>query len=163
MTVEENLSVTKSIKNVKNNDIIDTLLTEYGLLEKKKQKVFLLSGGEKQRVALIRTLLNDPKIIFCDEPTGALDESNSYKLMEHLKKISKDKLVVVVTHNESIFKRYSDGFIYLENGEIKEKSIKSTTEKTFENFELNQKSNDSKFMYQMSFKNIKKNIIIIFY
>lgn len=156
MTVEENLSTTKSIKSIKSADRIKSLLTKYGLIDKKKQKAYLLSGGEKQRLALIRTLLNDPKIIFCDEPTGALDEENSIKMMEELKEISKDRLVVMVTHNESLFKCYYDGYIYLENGEIKDKKLIEINDE-IENIDLKTKNIDTKFIGDVANKNIKKN------
>lgn len=156
MTVEENLSTTKSIKSIKSADRIESLLTKYGLIDKKKQKAYLLSGGEKQRLALIRTLLNDPKIIFCDEPTGALDEENSIKMMEELKEISKDRLVVMVTHNESLFKSYYDGYIYLENGEIKDKKLIEINDE-IENIDLKTKNIDTKFIGDVANKNIKKN------
>lgn len=156
MTVEENLSTTKSIKSIKSADRIESLLTKYGLIDKKKQKAYLLSGGEKQRIALIRTLLNDPKIIFCDEPTGALDEENSIKMMEELKEISKDRLVVMVTHNESLFKSYYDGYIYLENGEIKDKKLIEINDE-IENIDLKTKNIDTKFIGDVANKNIKKN------
>lgn len=158
MTVLENLQVTKSIKNIKNNDYIDSLLTKYELIDKKKQRVLTLSGGEKQRVALIRTLLNNPKIIFCDEPTGALDETNSSKLMDNLKEISKEKLVIIVTHDNNLFNKYQDGFLYLENGSIKTKSNPIYDNKIDEYKPELKKINDSKFIRKVSFKNIKKNI-----
>ena len=158
MTVLENLEVTKSIKNTKNNDYIDALLAKYELLEKKKQKVYLLSGGEKQRVALIRTLINNPKIIFCDEPTGALDEVNSIKLMENLKEISKEKLVIIVTHDNNLFNKFHDGFIYLENGSIIRQS-QPVYDNDIPEYKIDsKKKHDSKFIRKVSFKNIKKNI-----
>lgn len=77
-----------------------------------------LSGGQMQRVAIARALINDPKIILADEPTGALDKENSIKIMELIKNISKDKLVIMVTHNEMLAKKYASRIIKLEDGKI---------------------------------------------
>lgn len=77
-----------------------------------------LSGGQMQRVAIARALINDPKIILADEPTGALDKENSIKIMELIKNISKDKLVIMVTHNEMLAKKYASRIIRLEDGKI---------------------------------------------
>ena len=92
------------------------------------QVVSNLSGGEKQRVAILRALINDPKVILADEPTGALDSRNSVLIMQMLKDISKTKLVIVVTHNIELIKKYADKTIELKDGEIikitKEKAVK---------------------------------------
>ena len=77
-----------------------------------------LSGGEKQRVAIARALANDPDILLADEPTGALDTINSVKIMNILKEISKNKLVIIVTHNIELAKKYSDKIIYIKDGTI---------------------------------------------
>jgi len=82
------------------------------------QVVSNLSGGEKQRVAILRALINDPKVILADEPTGALDSRNSVLIMEMLKDISKTKLVIVVTHNIELIKKYADKTIELKDGEL---------------------------------------------
>ena len=73
-----------------------------------QQVVSNLSGGEKQRVAILRALINNPRFILADEPTGALDSRNSEMVMEMLKKISETKLVIVVAHNIDLIKRYTD-------------------------------------------------------
>ena len=83
-----------------------------------EKKVALLSGGEKQRIAILRALINSPHIILCDEPTGALDTDNSERIMEILKKASKNKLVVMVSHNDELVKKYSDRIITLKDGTI---------------------------------------------
>lgn len=82
------------------------------------QVVSNLSGGEKQRVAILRALINDPKVILADEPTGALDSHNSKLVMEILKDISKTKLVVVVTHNIELIKKFADKTIELKDGSL---------------------------------------------
>ena len=82
-----------------------------------------LSGGEKQRVAIARALINDPKIIIADEPTGNLDSKNSENVMEILKEISKEKTVIVVTHNKDYAKNYADSIIELVDGKIKEEFL----------------------------------------
>ncbi len=85
-----------------------------------EQKVCHLSGGEKQRVAILRALINDPKVIFADEPTGALDSRNSLLIMKNLKKISENKLVIIVSHNLSLIKDFADKIISLKDGKLYE-------------------------------------------
>lgn len=94
-----------------------TLLTRLGLKEKENQKVENLSGGQKQRVAIARALMSDPQIIFADEPTGALDRTTSTEIMKLLQEISRDRLVVVITHDAKICE-FADEIIH-----IKEKKI----------------------------------------
>jgi len=77
-----------------------------------------LSGGQMQRVAIARALVNDPEIILADEPTGALDSATSVSIMELLKEISKDRLVIMVTHNPELAKVYSTRIIELKDGVI---------------------------------------------
>ena len=93
-----------SLKNSWNNaDIknqISNLLKIVGLSGKEKQIVNSLSGGEKQRIAISRAIANNPKIILADEPTGSLDERNTHEIFKLLKNLSKDRLVIVVTHDE---------------------------------------------------------------
>ena len=94
------------------------LLSLVGIENKEKQIVKKLSGGEKQRVAIARALVNDPKVLLADEPTGSLDEKNSVEIMEILKTISKKSLVIVVSHDQELTKKYADQIIEMENGEI---------------------------------------------
>lgn len=77
-----------------------------------------LSGGERERIAILRAFINNPKVILADEPTGALDKDNSVLVMEALKKRSKDLLIVLVTHNSELAKKYSDRIIYMHDGKI---------------------------------------------
>jgi len=77
-----------------------------------------LSGGQMQRVAMARALVNNPKIVLADEPTGALDSVTSVQVMELLKEVSKDRLVILVTHNRELAKQYSDRIIQMSDGAI---------------------------------------------
>ena len=77
-----------------------------------------LSGGEKERIAILRSLINNPKIVLADEPTGALDSYNSNKTMELLKKASKKKLVIMVSHNQGLVEKYADQIIKIKDGEL---------------------------------------------
>ncbi|MBB6622891.1 ABC transporter ATP-binding protein/permease [Clostridium gasigenes] len=94
------------------------LLTKLGLKGQINQSIETLSGGEKQRVAIARALVNNPKIILADEPTGALDSEATKSIMEILKEISKDRIVVVITHDEEVA-AYADEVIELDNFNIK--------------------------------------------
>lgn len=113
----EDITVIDNIKIVtNNNNKIKQLLAKLEINKIQKQKVNKLSGGEKQRVAIARALANDPDILLADEPTGALDTINSVKIMNILKEISKNKLVIIVTHNIELAKKYSDKIIYIKDG-----------------------------------------------
>ena len=94
------------------------LLSLVGLIDKEKQLVNKLSGGEKQRVAIARALINDPSVLLADEPTGALDEKNSVDIMNILKTVSKRSLVIMVSHDQELTKRYADRIIEMEDGQI---------------------------------------------
>ena len=93
-------------------------LEKVGLADQLNKKPNEMSGGQMQRVAIARALVNDPEILLADEPTGALDSETSVQIMELLKAISKDRLVIMVTHNPELAKRYSTRIIRLLDGNI---------------------------------------------
>ena len=93
-------------------------LKDVGLEQHINKRPNQLSGGQMQRVAIARALVNDPEIILADEPTGALDSDTSVQIMDLLKAISKDKLVIMVTHNPDLAKEYSSRIINIKDGVI---------------------------------------------
>ena len=93
-------------------------LKDVGLEKHINKKPNQLSGGQMQRVAIARALVNDPEIILADEPTGALDSETSVQIMKILKDISKEKLVIMVTHNPDLAKEYSSRIINIKDGKI---------------------------------------------
>ena len=97
-------------------------LEEVGLKDQIHKKPNQLSGGQMQRVAIARALVNNPEIILADEPTGALDTKTSIQVMEILKKISQDKLIIMVTHNPDLAQQYSSRIIRILDGNITEDS-----------------------------------------
>ena len=101
------------------------LLAEFGLEEKANKKANKYSGGEKERIAIARAMINNPEIILADEPTGALDSKNSDSVMKILKELSNDRIVVMVTHNSSLAEKYADKIIKIQDGNIQE-SIEKT-------------------------------------
>ena len=94
------------------------VLEKVGLKSQMHKKPGQMSGGQMQRVAIARALINDPDILLADEPTGALDSETSVQVMELLKEISKEKLVIMVTHNPDLAGRYSTRIIKLLDGEV---------------------------------------------
>ncbi len=97
-------------------------LEEVGLKDQIHKKPNQLSGGQMQRVAIARALVNNPDIILADEPTGALDTKTSVQVMEILKEISKDKLIIMVTHNPELAEKYSSRIIKILDGKITDDS-----------------------------------------
>ena len=95
--------------------LIERFSIKKELLNKKCSK---LSGGEKERIAIMRAFINEPRVLLADEPTGALDKNNALLVMESLKKASKTSLVIMVTHNEELAKVYSDRIIHMKDGKI---------------------------------------------
>ena len=97
-------------------------LKKVGLGDQLGKKPNQMSGGQMQRVAIARALVNDPEILLADEPTGALDSETSVQIMELLKEISKDRLVIMVTHNPELAKQYSTRIVKLLDGNITDDS-----------------------------------------
>ncbi len=95
-------------------------LEKVGLKGEENKRPNQLSGGQCQRVAIARALVNEPDILLADEPTGALDSKTSVQIMDLIKEISKDKLVIMVTHNSEIAEQYSSRIVRLVDGEIVE-------------------------------------------
>ncbi|MBQ9227883.1 MAG: ABC transporter ATP-binding protein/permease [Eubacterium sp.] len=93
-------------------------LESVGLGDQLKKKPGEMSGGQMQRVAIARALVNDPEILLADEPTGALDTQTSVQVMDLLKEIAKDRLVIMVTHNPELAEAYSTRIVKLRDGEI---------------------------------------------
>ena len=106
------------------------VLIKVGLKDHLNKKPSQLSGGQMQRVAIARALVNDPDIILADEPTGALDSETSVQIMEILKKVSREKLVIMVTHNPDLAREYSTRIIKLKDGRITDDSNPYNPEKT---------------------------------
>ena len=93
-------------------------LEQVGLASQAHKKPNQLSGGQMQRVAIARALVNDPDIVLADEPTGALDSETSVQVMELLKEVAKDRLVVMVTHNPELAEEYATRIVNLKDGVI---------------------------------------------
>ncbi|QWC00300.1 ABC transporter ATP-binding protein/permease [Mycoplasmatota bacterium] len=101
----DNLLFVQKVKSVK---MIKDKLSSFGLLDKIDKFPYELSGGEKQRIAIIRCLLKNSKLLLVDEPTGNLDEENSKLVLDILKEVSKEKLVLMITHDKEYAEEYSD-------------------------------------------------------
>ena len=97
-------------------------LDEVGLGDQVHKRPSQLSGGQMQRVAIARALVNDPDILLADEPTGALDSETSIQVMDLLKQVAKDRLVVMVTHNPELAQAYSTRIVNLRDGRIRSDS-----------------------------------------
>jgi len=110
------------VKKAERQKRAEEALKLVGLGDQLKKKPAELSGGQMQRVAIARAIVNDPDIILADEPTGALDSETSVQVMDILKEISKDRLVVMVTHNPDLAEKYSTRIIRMLDGEITDDS-----------------------------------------
>ncbi len=105
-------------------------LEAVGLGEQIHKKPNQMSGGQMQRVAIARALVNDPDIVLADEPTGALDSETSIQVMELLKQVAKDRLVVMVTHNPELAEQYATRIVRLKDGSITDDSMPFTVDET---------------------------------
>ena len=124
-TVLENVELALTLSGVSRKERRERAtkaLIKVGLGDKIKSKPNQLSGGQMQRVAIARALVNNPEIILADEPTGALDTKTSLQVMELLKEVSKERLVVMVTHNPDIAEKYSTRIIKIVDGKITDDS-----------------------------------------
>lgn len=126
LTVGENIQLALDLQN-KECDI-EEVLEKVGLKGFSNRKVKYLSGGERQRVAIARVLAKDAKIVLADEPTSALDSKNSHRILKLLKEISKDKLVIVVTHDTKKAFQYADRIIRFVDGTVVEDEVTNQVE-----------------------------------
>jgi len=118
-TVEENIALALELQGKsKDKEAINELLDKVDLKGYGNRKPNTLSGGQKQRIAIARALIKSPEIIMADEPTGALDSATGKQVFETLKKLSKDTLVMVVSHDREFAETYADRIIELKDGKI---------------------------------------------
>lgn len=156
LTAYENVMLPLLLTNSKNkHKRVLKILDKTGLKEKKNSKICDLSGGQKQRVAISRALINNPDIILADEPTGALDYKTGYEIMNLIKKLSKNKLVIMVTHNKVLAKKYSSRIIYLDKGRVISDTNPSKKKKIYFNMKYNGRNLSIKNALLYSIKTIK--------
>ena len=119
LSVGENIALALQLQGEQNTDeMVKSVLNQVELSGYENRKISELSGGQKQRVAIARALIKNPKIIFADEPTGALDSQTGESILQILKGISKAKLVILVTHDREFAEKYGDRIIELADGVV---------------------------------------------
>lgn len=119
LTVVENVELALSLSGVDKNTrrkMAVAALERVGMGDELRKKPSQISGGQMQRVAIARALVNNPRIVLADEPTGALDSKLSVQVMELLKEVAKDRLVIMVTHNNELAQTYSTRIVKLRDG-----------------------------------------------
>ena len=147
LSVKDNLNLI-----TKNNEWI---INKLGLSKIKNIKTNKISGGEKQRTAIARSILSDSLVYLADEPTGAIDTANSIKIMQILKELSKEKLVLMITHNEDLAHAYADEIIYLKDGTINKR--KPTKEcQTYKEIFKNKRKLSFKDIFKISMGYLKE-------
>jgi len=118
MSAVDNVTVAAATKGAEVIEQAKKLLSGFGLAEKEfNKRPAKLSGGQRQRAAIARAMINNPKVLFADEPTAALDHENAFAVMKILKEYSKDNLVLVITHDRSILSD-ADSIIEMWDGKI---------------------------------------------
>lgn len=133
------------------------LLQKFGLEKIRNNNALNLSGGEKQRIAILRAVITNPKVILCDEPTGALDSKNSCLIMEMFKEISKQIAVILVSHNKVLVEKYADRIIEMKDGKVDKDTSRSNISKyEFSTLKFNKVK--SKWINIFVKKNIKMNL-----
>ena len=121
MNILKNVAMSLTLAGVEREEINERAmeaLRKVGLANQAKKKPNQLSGGQMQRVAIARALVNNPEIILADEPTGALDSESGIQVMDLLKEVARDRLVIMVTHNPSLAEEYSTRIVYLKDGQV---------------------------------------------
>ena len=157
LSIIENVKLALSISGESNkeNDMkAKKALEDVGLGDHLYKKPNQLSGGQMQRVAIARALVTNPKVILADEPTGALDSKTSVQIMELIKEISKEKLVIMVTHNPELARKYSDRIVSVKDGEIIEDTKPYIEQEENNGYKLKKTAMAFSSAIKSSFKNL---------
>lgn len=152
--VEMSLTLSGVSKKVRKQKALDAL-KQVGLINHAYKKPNQLSGGQMQRVAIARALVNEPDIILADEPTGALDSTTSVQIMELIKEIAKDKLVIMVTHNKELAYDYANRIIELKDGELINDTNPHEQSKNNQEYKIRKTAMSFFSALSLSFKNIE--------
>ena len=156
-TILSNVELALTLSGVKKEDrkkrAIEAL-DKVGLKDHIYKKPAELSGGQMQRVAIARALVNNPEIVLADEPTGALDTNTSKQIMELLKEIAKDRLVIMVTHNPELAEKYSTRIVKIRDGQILDDSNPFDANENVENFKTKKLSLRLSQALNLSFNNL---------
>lgn len=152
--VEMSLTLSGVSKKVRKQKALDAL-KQVGLIDHAYKKPNQLSGGQMQRVAIARALVNEPDIILADEPTGALDSTTSVQIMELIKEIAKDKLVIMVTHNKELAYDYANRIIELKDGELINDTNPHEQSKNNQEYKIRKTAMSFFTALSLSFKNIE--------
>lgn len=153
--VEMGMTLSGVSNKIKRKRALDAL-DRVGLSEHSHKKPNQLSGGQMQRVAIARTLANNPDIILADEPTGALDTKTSEQIMELIKEISKDKLVIMVTHNRELAEKHSTRIVELKDGKlISDSNPVKKEDQNSKEFKIKKTAMSFWTALKLSFNNIK--------
>lgn len=156
LSVLENVEMSLTLSGVKNKkEKALSALDRVGLKDHAYKKPNQLSGGQMQRVAIARAIVNDPEVILADEPTGALDTKTSKQIMELIKEISKEKLVIMVTHNPDLAKKYATRIIEVKDGEVISDSLPKEKYKDKNNIEIKKTKMSFLTALKLSFNNIR--------
>ena len=131
------------------------VLEQVGLKDHLHKKPNQLSGGQMQRVAIARALANNPEILLCDEPTGALDTATSIQIMDLIKEVARDRLVIMVTHNPDLAEKYADRIIRFQDGKIIADSHPHEERPKPDGFQLKKTSMSFLTALRLSFNNIR--------
>jgi putative ABC transport system permease protein len=152
--VELGMTLSGVSKDEKHKRAIE-VLKQVGLEKHIGKKPNQLSGGQMQRVAIARALANDPEILLCDEPTGALDSVTSIQIMDLIKEVAGDRLVIMVTHNPDLAEQYADRIIKFQDGDILSDSNPHQEKEKDSNFKLIKTSMKFSTALTLSLNNIK--------
>ena len=163
INVYSNIEIALSLQKIsksKKNEMIINISKKLGIESLLYKKPLELSGGQKQRVAIARAIVKNPKVILADEPTGALDTTTSVEIMKIIKEISKDCLVLMVTHNERLANEYSDRIVMMSDGVIVQDEI---INKVSNNNEKDSQCRENKYpisqLLKMSYYNLRTKLI----
>ncbi len=159
VTILENVEMGMTLSGVSPKEKrrrAEEALEKVGLIDHAHKKPNQLSGGQMQRVAIARALANNPNIILADEPTGALDTKTSTQIMDLIKEVSKDKLVIMVTHNKELAEKYSTRIVELKDGKLlKDSNPVKNEEKVTKEFNIKKTAMSFWTALKLSFNNIK--------